>query len=166
MIRSPLRTHAIVLLWLFGIQFLAGMILNLFVELPKTHPGTSGDEYFSRSWASLLWAISGGGGWTLVVHASIAVLLFLGALILFLRSLGHDGLGWRWATGIAAFFTLGALFNGLSFADYGEDFSSMIMASCWLIAVGALVVRVALAEKSTRRRTIIDGTGERDPVST
>lgn len=151
MTRSPLRTHAIVLLWFFGIQFVAGMLLSLFVELPKTHPGTSGDEYFSRSWASLLWALSGGGGWTLVVHASIAVLLFLGALLLFLRSLSHYGVGWRWATGIAAFFTLGALFNGLSFANYAEDFSSMIMASCWLIAVAALVIRISKPEKSLRR---------------
>ena len=154
MTRSPLRTHAIVLLWLFGIQFVAGMLLNLFVELPKTHPGTSGNEYFSRSWASLLWALSGGGGWTLVVHASIAVLLFLGALILFLRSLGRHGRGWCWATGISAFFTLGALFNGLSFADYAEDFSSMIMASCWLVAVAALVIRVARPEKALHGRMV------------
>jgi hypothetical protein len=39
------------------------------------------------------------------------------------------------------------LFNGLSFTDFGEDFSSMIMASCWLIAVGALVIRISRAPR-------------------
>lgn len=140
---SRLRAHAVVMLWLFGLQFLAGMLLNLFVKIPKTHPGTTGGEYFSRSWSSLLWALSGGGGWALLVHASIAVVLFLGALALFLRSLGRSGRGWRWASGIAAFFPLGALFNGLSFLDFDEDFSSMIMAACWLIAVSLTVFLVA-----------------------
>ncbi len=127
------------MLWLFGMQFVAGMVLNVFVTTPKHHPGTSAGDYFSRSWSSLLWALSGGGGWALLVHASIALILFLGMLTLFLRSLGPNGRGWRWALGIAAFFTLGALFNGLSFLDFNENFSSMIMASCWLVAVALLV---------------------------
>lgn len=140
---SRLRPHAIVTLVLLGLQFVAGMILNLFVRLPSSHPGTTGGDYFARSWASLLWALSGGGGWPLVVHASLAVVLFLVTLALFVRSLVRRERGWRWGCGIAWFFTLGALFNGLSFADYDEDFSSMIMASCWLVVVTALVVLLA-----------------------
>lgn len=116
------------------------MVLNLFIKIPKHHPGTIGADYFSRSWASLLWALSGGAGWALVIHASIAVVLFLGTLFLFLRSLAPSGHGWRWGSGIAAFVTLGALFNGLSFLDFNEDFSSMIMASCWLVVVSVLVL--------------------------
>ncbi|WP_146070353.1 hypothetical protein [Arthrobacter sp. GMC3] len=135
---SRLRVHAVIVLWLFGLQFLAGMILNLFVELPTTHPGAGG-EYFSSSWKSLLWSMSDGGGWALLIHAWLAVLLFAGTLGLFLRSLPAGGRHWRWPSSIAALFTLGALFNGLSFADYGEDFSSMIMALCWLVAVALLV---------------------------
>ena len=135
----------VVLLWLFGLQFLAGMTLNLFVGLPKTHPGAGG-EYFSSSWASLLWALGDGGGWALLVHAWLAVVLFVGTLALFLRSLTTGGRGWRWPSGTATFFTLGALFNGLSFADYGEGFSSMIMASCWLIGVALLVFLLVRAK--------------------
>lgn len=135
-----LRTHAKILLILFGVQFFAGMVLNLFVTLPKTHPGTNGDNYFAGSWASLLWALSGGAGWTLIVHTVIALVLLLGTLALFIRSLATRGRGWRWGSGIAWVFTLGALFNGLSFADYNHDVSSMIMASCWLIALTATAV--------------------------
>jgi hypothetical protein len=133
-----LRIQTIVLLWLFAVQFLAGMTLNLFIQIPKHHPGTVGANYFSQSWSSLLWALSGGGGWALVVHASLAVVLFLGTLALFLCSLRPSGRGWRWGTGIASLVTLGALFNGLSFLDFNEDFSSMIMAIGWLVVVAIL----------------------------
>jgi hypothetical protein len=40
---------------------------------------------------------------------------------------------------MAAMTTKGALFNGLSFINYNHDISSMIMVSCWLIAVGSIV---------------------------
>lgn len=151
--RASLRPHAVGVLILLGVQFLAGTILNLFVQLPASHPGTTGGGYFGRSWASLLWALSDGGGWPLVVHASLAVILFLVTLALFVRTLVRRERGWRWGTGVAWFFTLGALFNGLSFTDYGEDANSMIMASCWLVVVIALVI-VLLAHPASRvRRT-------------
>lgn len=138
---SP-RPQAIALLIAFGVQFALGMLLNLFVELPKTHPGSSGDEYFSRSFTSLGWALSGGAGPALLAHAWLALLLALGALALFIRCLVGRVRGWRWLTGVAALFTVGAFFNGMSFVDYGEDFSSAIMAGCWLIAVTLLVTAV------------------------
>lgn len=147
----------VVLLSLFGVQFLAGMTLNLFVELPQTHPGSSG-EYFSRSWASLLWSLGGGAGWALLVHAWLAVLLALGTVLLFLSSLTSGGRGWRWPSATAALFTVGALFNGLSFADYGEDYSSLIMASCWLVAVAILVFALA---RTRSEPVIASGRGRR-----
>jgi hypothetical protein len=142
-----IRAHAKILLILFALQFLAGMLLNLFVTLPKVHPGTTGDNYFTQSWESFLWTLSGRGGWTLAVHASIAVALLIGTAALLVRTLSRPGQGWRWGSGIAALFTLGALFNGLSFADYNQDFSSMIMATCWLIAVTAVVIPLTRGRK-------------------
>lgn len=137
--KSVLRRTAIGLLWLYGIQFAFGMTMNLFVTLPDAHPGTSGGEYFSRSAESLVWALSFGGGVVLFLHAALGLLLFLGSLSLFVNSLRLAARGWRWASGIALFFTFGAFFNGLSFLDYNEDFSSAIMAGCWLVAVGAVL---------------------------
>ena len=139
---APPRRPAIVLLIAFGVQFALGMLLNLFVELPTTHPGSTGDEYFTRSFTSLGWALSGAAGPALLLHASLALLLALGTLALFIRCLVGRVRGWRWLTGIAALFTVGAFFNGMSFVDYGEDFSSAIMAGCWLIAVTLLVTAV------------------------
>ena len=148
MVRTSLRVETVLLLWLFGLQFLAGMVLNLFIELPKTHPGAGG-EYFTSSWASLVWSLGGGAGLTLLVHAWLAVLLVIGTALHFLHSLASGEHLGRWSSGIAAFFTVAALFNGLSFADYGEDFSSLIMASCWLIAVALLVFSLTRTRAKT-----------------
>ena len=137
---GSLRRFAIVMLVGYSAQFVAGMLLNLFVKIPDLHPGTSGDEYFSRSFTSLVWALSGEGGTALFIHALLGSALFAGAVTIFVASLVRRARGWRWLTGIAAFFTFGAFFNGMSFLDYGEDFSSAIMAGCWLISTGAIVV--------------------------
>lgn len=145
---TRLRLFAIVLLWIYAAQFIAGMTLNLFVTLPDSHAGTTGNEYFSRSLASLLWALGGGGGPFLFVHALLGVALLVGSLILFIQSFRAPLPRWRWVTGVTFFFTFGALFNGLSFLDYNEDFSSAIMAGCWLIAGGALVVGVVRRESA------------------
>ena len=150
MISQRLRLHAIGLLGLFAVQFVVGMTLNLFVSLPTSHPGTSGGEYFTRSAQSLIWAISGGGGWALAIHVLLAVVLLLGCLVLFVRSLRLKAPSfWCWMGGLASLFTLGALFNGLSFVDYDNDFSSLIMAVCWLAAVVALVAALLRAGPDT-----------------
>lgn len=152
-VRSSLarRGELIGLVWAFGVQFVLGMLLNLFVTLPAAHPGAGGAEYFSTSLASLIWALSFGGGWALFVHTAMGVLLSIGTLAVFFRSLSPAGRGWRWITGIAALFTIGATFNGLSFLDYDNDVSSAIMAGCWLIAVGALVIGLIRSDPAPDR---------------
>ena len=146
-----LRGAVIVLVWAFGVQFVLGMVLNLFVTLPVVHPGAGGSEYFSTSLASLIWALSFRGGWALFLHTAMGVLLSIATVALFLGSLSRAGRGWRWIAGIAALFTTGAAFNGLSFLDYDHDFSSAIMAGCWLIAVAVLVFGLIRSEPARDR---------------
>ncbi len=52
---------------------------------------------------------------------------------------------------IGAVAILGAGFNGGSYLDYHEDFSSMIMASFFAIAVVAYVVGLYLTAEPERR---------------
>ncbi|MGH7237361.1 MAG: hypothetical protein ACREGF_02395 [Candidatus Saccharimonadales bacterium] len=131
---KSLRGHALGMLTLLGLQFLAGMTLNLFIKLPAAHPGTSGGNYFASDWHSLVWALSTSGGAALAIHAYLALAIVLGCLTLLIRGLKLHDKTWAWAGGAATLFTLGALFNGLSFLDYNQDFSSMIMAVTWLAA--------------------------------
>lgn len=135
---SKLRRHAIILLLFYGLQFLAGMTLNLFVTIPRTHSGSTGNEYFSQSSHSLFWAVSGRGGTALAFHVYLALGLCIGVAVLFARSLKTHSKGWQRASGLATLLTIGALFNGLSFVDYNHNVSSMIMATCWLLAVSSI----------------------------
>jgi hypothetical protein len=149
MAKSKLPEQATGLLVGYALQFLVGMLLNLFVTLPAKHPGTAGHNYFGQSVHSLTWALSNGGGWELTAHVYLGLLLVLGSCSLFVRALFEHDRQWAIAGGVAALFTLGAAFNGLSFIDFNKDISSMIMATCWLVAVGALIV--ALLKGSTKK---------------
>ena len=77
-----LRRGTLVLLALLIIQFVVGMILNLYIELPKVHPGTSG------SYApSISWALSGGAGITLAIHVANWLLVMAGGIALLIRAI-------------------------------------------------------------------------------
>jgi len=134
-----IRRGAIVLVCGFAAQFIFGMLLNLFVTIPDVHPGAGGANYFAADVKALGWGLSFGDGWALFVHVIVALVLTAGCAVLFIVALRPAGRGWRWFTGVSAMTAIGAVFNGLSFIDYGHDFSSMIMAGCWLVAVGSLV---------------------------
>ncbi|HVU59557.1 MAG TPA: hypothetical protein VHC98_01835 [Candidatus Saccharimonadales bacterium] len=137
---STVRKQTLGLLVGYGLQFLAGMLLNLFVTVAAVHPGTQAGEFFGGAARALGWALSGQGGWELAVHAYLAIALVLGTLSLCYSSVLMRSRRWIICSIIAAFFTMGALFNGLSFINYNHDVNSMVMASCWLISVGAIVV--------------------------
>lgn len=136
---KTLKVQAIVLLILYGLQFFAGMTLNLFVTIASNHPGSNAKNYFSGAGHGLVWALSGAGGWELAAHVYLALILVLASIGLFTSSLKYKSGNWMWSSAVATLFTIGALFNGLSFINYNHNVSSMIMASCWLIAVGAIV---------------------------
>ncbi|MBX4197109.1 hypothetical protein KW801_00955, partial [Candidatus Saccharibacteria bacterium] len=74
------------LLIMLATQFILGMVLNLFVDLPKANPGTTGN-FGSRAIHGFIWAISTGGGIALLLHVLVAVGLLLGSLSLILRAL-------------------------------------------------------------------------------
>jgi len=133
-----IRREALGLLIGFGAQFLIGMLLNLFVSIPSSHPGSTGLEYFSRSSHSLVWSLSGNGGWQLAFHSYISLALLGGTISLFIGSLAIHNKKWIIVSGVTAIFTLMALFNGLSYVNYNKNASSMIMAVCWFVAVSAL----------------------------
>lgn len=137
--RKNINRQAIGLLVGYALQFLAGMTLNLFVTVSKNHPGSNANNYFVGDVHGLAWTLSGKGGAVLTIHVYIALALVLGSLGLLITSIRLKSKVWIWCSSIAFLSTVGALFNGLSFINYNHSFSSMIMASCWLLAVAALV---------------------------
>lgn len=144
---KSINRQAIGLLIGYALQFLAGIVLNLFITVPKQHPGANATNYFVGAFHGLVWSLSGKGGTTLAAHVYFAVALVLGGLGLLLTGIQTKSKLWFWCGSIAFLATVGALFNGLSFINYSHDFSSMIMASCWLLAVSALVCGIIVNKK-------------------
>ena len=64
-------------------------------------------------------------------------MLLIGAIVLFVQAARSGPRSFAIGTGIGGFAILGAGFNGGSFLNYNQDFSSMIMAAFFAIAVAA-----------------------------
>ncbi|QDP98353.1 hypothetical protein FOE78_22790 [Microlunatus elymi] len=148
----------LVMALLLLVQFVLGMVTNLFVTIPKVHPGSDGTaNYFSRSVSSVGWAVSHGNGW-LVLHAGLGMVLILGGLVTLVPALSrHDGATLATAiVGVVAI--IGVAFNGASFLDFNYDASSMIMAGLFAVALGSYVVGLDVtgtrAVRATQHATV------------
>ena len=133
---SPrLRGLTIVILFLLAAQFLLGMAVNLFVTIPTNHPGFHPPEYFSGVFQSVRWAITSSGSLLLILHAILGLLLVVLALVLLVSAIVRRSRGWIVVSIIGLIGVLGAGFNGGSFLNYNEDFSSMLMALGFILAM-------------------------------
>jgi hypothetical protein len=122
------------------VQFMLGMATNLFVQIPTDHPGANPPEYFSGVAQSVTWAILHGPSIWLVLHAVLGLLIVLSAIALVFRTVRTCNRLAVTTSVIGALAVLVAGFNGGSYLNYHEDFSSMIMATCFAIAVMAYLV--------------------------
>lgn len=121
------------------VQFMFGMATNLFVTVPTKHPGANPPEYFTGVARSVFWAITNEPVW-LVVHAVLGLLLVIFGFRLLVSAVVSRNRVAIWTSAAGAIAILGAGFNGGSYLNYHEDFSSMIMASFFAIAVTSYVV--------------------------
>jgi heme A synthase len=133
---SPrLRGLTILILILLAAQYLLGMAVNLFITIPTNHPGANPPEYFSGVVNSVKWALTPSDtSKYLLVHAALGLLLVVLTLILLISAIVAKKGGWIWVASLGFVFTLGAGFNGGSFLNYNQDFSSMLMASLFILA--------------------------------
>jgi hypothetical protein len=131
------------------IEFLAGMLVNLFTTIPDNHPGSNPSEYLGGSFDSIRWAITQSGLPALVFHASLGLLLMVNGLVLILlaRRVGRRSV--TVSTVLGFLLVVGAGFNGASFLDFGQDYSSMLMATLFGLAVLAYTVVLFLLPSDT-----------------
>jgi hypothetical protein len=145
--RRQLRNGFLALLCVLIVQFLLGMAVNLFVTVPRDHPGANAPEYFSGVVQSVTWAILHGHV-LLILHAILGLLLVLmGAGVMF-QAIRSGTRSVVITSVIGAIAILAAGFNGGSYLNYHEDFSSMIMASLFAIAVIAYAVALYLTAEA------------------
>ncbi|MHB8460539.1 MAG: hypothetical protein ACYDB6_10800 [Candidatus Limnocylindrales bacterium] len=139
MARQRVRDQFLGTLFFLMLQFLLGMAVNLFVTIPTNHPGANPPEYFGGVVQSVTWAILH-GHILLVLHASLGLLLVLNALGLLVAAVRARQRDLITVTVIGLFGVLAAGFDGGSFLNYNLDFSSMLMATFFAIAVVAYAV--------------------------
>ena len=133
-------------------QFLLGMATNLFVQIPRDHPGANPPEYFTGVLQSVTWAILHGPLW-LVLHAILGLFLVVFGFRLLVPAIRSRHRATIITAVIGAISILGAGFNGGSYLNYHEDFSSMIMATLFAIAVMSYVFGLwALPPKPESRK--------------
>jgi hypothetical protein len=120
-------------------QFLLGMAVNLFVQIPADHPGARPVEYFAGVTRSVGWALTDGGLW-LALHAGLGLVLVLVGVAAVAAAARSGSRAAVVSTAVGLLAILGAGFNGGSFLNYGEDFSSMIMASLFAVALAGYLI--------------------------
>jgi hypothetical protein len=138
--RRRLRRAALGMVGGLLIEFLAGMLVNLFTTIPDNHPGSNPSGYLGGSFDSVRWAITQSGLLALAFHASLGLLLIVNGLVLIIlaRRLGRRSV--TVSTVLGFLLVVGAGFNGASFLDFGQDYSSMLMATLFGLAVLAYTV--------------------------
>jgi hypothetical protein len=137
--RQELRHGFLVILIVLVVQFTLGTAVNLFVTIPHEHPGSNPPEYFSGVVQSVTWAVLHGHV-LLILHAVLGLVLVGAGFGIMARAIRSRDRATIWTATIGAVATLGAGFNGGSYLNYHEDFSSMIMAGFFAIAVIAYVI--------------------------
>jgi hypothetical protein len=149
--RSPqLRVSFLYALVMLIAQFILGMAVNLFVKIPTDHPGSNPPEYFSGVAQSVTWAILH-GHILLAIHAGFGLVLVIAAVGTMVQAIRARRRGLILWSVFGFIGVLGAGFNGGSYLNYHEDFSSMIMSTGFAIAVVAYSVGLYLAAQPSQK---------------
>jgi hypothetical protein len=129
------------------------MVVNVYVVLPGRHPGAGAPDYFTGAVSGLGWVISDGPGWA-ATHAAFGLALALAALASIALARRQDGRLALTLSVLGALAIVGAGFNGVSFLDYGQAFSSMIMAGLWALALPCYLAGAILAARQLGGRSL------------
>ncbi len=126
------------------VQYLLGMVTNLYVVLPARHPGARAASYFSGVTAGVSWLISSGPAWA-AAHAAFGLALAVAAVAAVALTWRSGGRAGRVLAVLGALTIIGAGFNGASFLNYNDAVSSLIMAALWALALACYLAGAVLA---------------------
>jgi hypothetical protein len=141
---AGLRVLSGITLLLLGAQFMIGMLVNFYIQVPAAHPGAEAANYFQGVVQAVLWILTS-GPLTLLLHAAVGLTLFLASIILIILAIIARRAGWIVIAIIGFIGVVGAGFNGASFVNYGHDFSSLLMSIGFLLAAICYVIGFAVA---------------------
>lgn len=121
-ITSKLRKQALGIASILTIQYILGMITNLFVKFPENkHEGAA----WKFAWSQL----------PLSLHIIIGLMLFFGALTLLIRAIIVKDKIWIISSSIAFIAILIAIIGGTIFVTKQTDLYSFLMAVSFIVAL-------------------------------
>ena len=133
-----------IILVLLAAQFLVGVLVNLYVQVPVVHPGANAPEYFSGVVQGVAWALLHAPLW-LQLHAIVGLLLFIASLLLIGFAIAARRRTWIILSIIGLVGIMAGGFNGASFMNYGHDFSSLLMSLGFLLSTIPYVIGLSLS---------------------
>ncbi len=120
-------------------QFVAGMVVNLYVVVPHVHPGARAGDYFGGVVDGVAWAARHAAV-ALAIHAVLGLALAVATLALLGYAVRSGSRRQVVGAAVGAMFTIAAGFNGASFLNYGNAVSSLLMAIFFIVALTAYLV--------------------------
>lgn len=142
--RPKLRHASTVMLVALMVQFLVGMIVNLFVSVPTGHPGAGSGPYLTGAIESVFWSFSSGLP-LLIVHVVLGIVIFAYAIRVIVDSLRAKRTAAQWLASLGASAVVFAAFNGASFLKFNENLSSMLMSAGFALAIVCYTLLLSLS---------------------
>jgi hypothetical protein len=134
------------------IQFLLGMVVNLFMNVPIHHPGADAHNFFTGITSAIGWVVPDGPAW-LAAHVTFGLALIVAALANLAWASSMRSKAYSSASMIGALAIVGAAFNGISFVNYRHNFSSMIMSALWALAISSYLICLIIAAYASLARS-------------
>jgi len=121
--QNGLRVNAIFMIVVLVIQYVLGMVANLFVKFPDTNKP-------DQLWASARFQFP------TMAHIVVGTLLLVGAVVFVIRATRNHHRGWIASSVAGLIAILAALFGGVTFTTTQVDGYSLLMA---IAAIAAFV---------------------------
>ncbi len=119
--QNGLRGLAILVIGLLVIQFVLGMVTNLYVQFP-------GADQPGQSWAVMRSQAPA------AAHIVIGVLLLVSAVIFVIRAARKDNRRWLASSGVGLIAIIVAIYGGVTFVSSQVNAYSLAMALAFLVA--------------------------------
>jgi hypothetical protein len=121
---TKLRIQGIILIASLVVQYALGMYVNLYVSFPE---GQVGDQLWEFAWSQP----------ALAAHIILAILIFIGGIVLCIRAARARNRVWIWSSFIAFLAVLAAGASGASFIPSQNDLFSYSMALGFIVAIAS-----------------------------
>jgi O-antigen/teichoic acid export membrane protein len=119
-----MRQHALVLLGLLVVQYVIGMLTNLFVAFPEGNTDWQQWDFLKTQGVAML-------------HIALGMVLLLGAIWFFVRAIRSKNRSWKLSAGAGLASIILAIISGSEFVSLQKEAYSLAMAVFFIGAVVA-----------------------------